>query len=395
MSKVWPKVRLGEVADRVERAETPVPGRKYRQIGVRLWGEGAYERETMDGSQTTYAKLFRAEAGDIIVNKIWARNGSVAVVPSDLAGCHGSGEFPMFTPNPDRLDSQWMHWLTKTRGFWAQCDEKSQGTSGKNRIKPEQFLALEISLPPLPEQKRIVARIEELAGKIEKARGLRRQAVEEAKSIIAGELHRRFVSDENTWQFGTVDDAADIIDPNPSHRMPVYAESGIPFISTVDFVGAEGIRRNTVKHVQVATYKEQVERCAFSIGDILYSRIGTIGAARVLTDIWPFALSHVLVVVKPKATVLPRFLLWYLRSDSIVSQASEATRSVGVPDLGIQRIRCFHMPLPSIPEQRCIIAYLDELQGKVDNLKRLQADTAAELDALLPSVLDKAFKGEL
>jgi len=41
------------------------------------------------------------------------------------------------------------------------------------------------------------------------------------------------------------------------------------------------------------------------------------------------------------------------------------------------------------------VAELDALQAKVDELKRLQAETAADLDALLPSILDKAFKGEL
>jgi len=46
-------------------------------------------------------------------------------------------------------------------------------------------------------------------------------------------------------------------------------------------------------------------------------------------------------------------------------------------------------------EQRRIDAYLDDLQAKVDRLKALQAQIAAELDALLPSILDKAFKGEL
>ena len=46
-------------------------------------------------------------------------------------------------------------------------------------------------------------------------------------------------------------------------------------------------------------------------------------------------------------------------------------------------------------EQHRIVAHLDNLQTKVDALKRLQAETATELDALLPSVLDKAFKGEL
>ena len=51
--------------------------------------------------------------------------------------------------------------------------------------------------------------------------------------------------------------------------------------------------------------------------------------------------------------------------------------------------------IPKIEEQRRIVAYLDGLQAKVDDLKKLQAETTAELDALLPSILDKAFKGDL
>jgi type I restriction enzyme S subunit len=57
-----------------------------------------------------------------------------------------------------------------------------------------------------------------------------------------------------------------------------------------------------------------------------------------------------------------------------------------------------NIPFPSnfpLPEQRRIVVYLDNLQAKVNTLKRLQAETATELDALLPSILDKAFKGEL
>ena len=55
------------------------------------------------------------------------------------------------------------------------------------------------------------------------------------------------------------------------------------------------------------------------------------------------------------------------------------------------------LPIPSLShgEQRRIVAYLDGLQAKIDSLKQLQAKTQAEIDALLPSILDKAFKGEL
>src|SRR5206468_2056162 len=190
----WQTRQLGEVVERASRAETPLPGKPYRQLGVKLWGEGAYERETIDGSQTKYAELYRAESGDIVVNKIWARNGSVAVVQESESGCYGSSEFPMFAPLRDELDPRWIHWLTKTPAFWSQCDEKSRGTSGKNRIRPEQFLRVEIPLPPLAEQQRLVARIEELAGKIKEARALRNQAAEQAEASIVS-IRRSLIGD--------------------------------------------------------------------------------------------------------------------------------------------------------------------------------------------------------
>jgi len=53
------------------------------------------------------------------------------------------------------------------------------------------------------------------------------------------------------------------------------------------------------------------------------------------------------------------------------------------------------MRIPPLTEQQRIAAYLDGLQSKVDALKELQFETAAELDALMPSILDRAFKGDL
>ena len=184
MSSDFPLVPLGNCMLPIERPEVPITGKIYRQIGVRLWGEGAYEREPIDGSQTKYSTLSCVEADDIIVNKIWARNGSVAVVPEYLAGSYGSGEFPTFTPIRKKMNPRWFHWFTKTRDFWKQCDEKSRGTSGKNRIRPEKFLEISIPLPSLEEQHRIVARIEELAARIEEARGLRREAAAEAEKVV-------------------------------------------------------------------------------------------------------------------------------------------------------------------------------------------------------------------
>jgi type I restriction enzyme, S subunit len=66
-----------------------------------------------------------------------------------------------------------------------------------------------------------------------------------------------------------------------------------------------------------------------------------------------------------------------------------------IPGLNGEKLR--HLSLPDVPvlEQCRLVAELDALQAEVDALKRLQAETGAELDALLPSVLSKAFAGEL
>ncbi len=66
-----------------------------------------------------------------------------------------------------------------------------------------------------------------------------------------------------------------------------------------------------------------------------------------------------------------------------------------IPHIVLREIRAFPVPVPSLAEQRRIVAELDALQAEVDALKRLQAETSAELDALLPAILDRAFKGEL
>lgn len=52
MSSNLPSARLKEIMEPIERPEVPIPGKTYRQLGVKLWGEGAYERESIDGIET-------------------------------------------------------------------------------------------------------------------------------------------------------------------------------------------------------------------------------------------------------------------------------------------------------------------------------------------------------
>jgi len=66
-----------------------------------------------------------------------------------------------------------------------------------------------------------------------------------------------------------------------------------------------------------------------------------------------------------------------------------------MPKISQSKPEALPVPIPPLPEQRRIVAELDTLQAEIEALKLLQAETAAELDALLPAVLERAFKGEL
>lgn len=66
-----------------------------------------------------------------------------------------------------------------------------------------------------------------------------------------------------------------------------------------------------------------------------------------------------------------------------------------MPKLNRKQLFAFTLAHPGIDEQKRIVAHLDSLQAKVNELKRLQAETQKELDALMPSILAKAFAGEL
>lgn len=393
MNRDWKIVQLGEAAERVERLEEPKPGTTYRQIGVRLWGEGAYEREALDGGDTKYRYLNRVSQGDLIVNKIWARNGSVSVVPEALSGCVASSEFPLFAPDRSQLASEWFYWLTKTREFWGQCERQSFGTSGKNRIRPEQFLKIEIPLPPLTEQRRIVAKIERLAGKVDEAKRLRNEAILSIPAVATGLLASAVPSDAPTRLLAEL--VADgtrlsygVLVPGPD------IPDGIPFVRVQDLDvkhPAELPGKRISPHVNA-----QYSRTRLNGGEVLIGVVGSIGKLGIAPRSWRGAnIARAVCRIVPSPEVDARYLAAVLASDRCQRQFRDMTRTLAQPTLNIGQLAETVIPLPPINEQQQIVAALSVLQERVDGASRLQAQTATELDALLPSILDRAFRGEL
>ncbi len=375
----WPKVALGDVCTPAERFVTPTAGTTYRQLGVRLWGEGAYERETIDGADTKYFKFNRIEANDLVVNKIWARNGSVAVATDELAGTHVSGEFPTFALNRDRTDPRWMRLITKWRGFWNLCEEKAQGTSGKNRIKPSQFLAIQIPLPPLPEQQAIVRRIDMLA---DKARQVNEHldAIERDAARLLAVRFRDAIANAPMRPMAEVAPAIRrpvTIDIDKRYREVGARSFGKGLFVKPDFDGAD------------ATWQKPVW---INAGDVVLSNIkaweGAIAVASPQHD--GCIASHRYITCVPDPSILAAgFLTYFLLSPEGLEQIGFA--SPGTADrnrtLSLTNLGKIEVPVPPIATQRTF----DTLQTKVAALKARHATIRQANDALIPATLERVF----
>lgn len=377
--KAWPTVALGEVCASAQRYTTPTPGEIYRQLGVRLWGEGAYERETIDGADTKYPSFNRIAADDLVVNKIWARNGAVAVATQEQAGAHVSTEFPTFVLKRERIEPGWMRLVTKWPGFWRACDEKAQGTSGKNRIKPVQFLSIEVPLPPLAEQQALVTRLDVLAEKTRQLEAHLDAAERDAEHLLALRF-RDAIANAPMRPMAEVAPLVRrevLIDPEAS-----YTELGVRSFYKGTF------HRRTVTGSEFTWQKMfRVEK-----GDLIFSNImaweqgialakpedhGCVGNHRMLT------------CVADSEKAVPGFLAYYFMTDEGFAKVYAASPGTAARNrtLIAANLEAIEVPVPPLPIQQSF----DRLQSKVASLKARHTAIRSANAALLPATLERVF----
>ena len=126
--------------------------------------------------------------------------------------------------------------------------------------------------------------------------------------------------------------------------------------------------------------------------------MGTLGRACVVPDEVPWMVStkHIWTITLDQGKVEPRWISFWINYSRLVGDEllGQGT-GTAIPGLNGEKLRNLSLPHIPLPEQRRIVAYLHDLQEKTDALKVLQNETATQLEALMPSILDKAFRGEL
>ena len=254
---------------------------------------------------------------------------------------------------------------------------------------------------PLQAVRKTVIRVKELSAKIEEARSLRQGAIQELTAFIPAMGRKRLgqvkapVTPLRTWLNGQNDG----IQTGPFGAQLSSTEftiSGVPVL-TIGNVQYGGLKLDALKFVSEEK-ADQLARYRIKQGDFLFARMGTVGRCCIVpkeAEDWLIN-YHIIRVRLDSTRVEPRYIHWAIQaSEEVEEYLGEKIRGAtreGVNSAIVGGIPC---RVPPIPEQLRIIEYLDDLQAKVDAVKKLQEETEEELNALMPSILSRAFTGAL
>lgn len=253
-------------------------------------------------------------------------------------------------------------------------------------------------LPPrFEEQRRIVAKIERLAAKIDEAHSLRDCSVTELTALLPSRLYE---IGESLNYGGTLQQVLAGKPRNGWSAKCDNAEDGVPVLTLSAVTGYE-FDPKAIKRTSLPT--EGSAHYWLEDGDLLITRSNTpalVGHAAIYAgEPYPCIYPDLMMRVPVNHNEADKRFVWYWLQtpqvrDYIIANAKGTSPTMKKISQGTVMAIPFPVKLP-LDEQRCIVTDLDALRAKVGRLKVLQKKIAIELGALLPSILDKAFKGEL
>jgi type I restriction enzyme, S subunit len=354
----------------------------YKQIKLRLHQNGVELRGLRKGNELG-SKQYIAREGQFIISKIDARNGAMGIVPENLNGAVVTGDFLLFDFNKQIIDGKYFDFYTRLNSFDRECKFCSEGSTNRVRLKVDKFLNISIGLPLLSEQQRIVSKIENVKQSIEQIVKLRVEQTKEIKNLLFSK-YTDLVKDSN-WL--PMRDVAPIVrrEVNLSNEEP-YPELGIRCFGKGTF------HKPTLTGLEIATKKIfQIKK-----GDLIFSNVfaweGGIAVARE-EDNDRYGSHRFISCVADKEKALEDFLCFHFLSPQGLKDINACSPGGAGRNktLGLEKLMKISVPVPDINLQRDFV----KLIHKVNAMKELHTETEKDLDQLLPSLLDKAFKGKL
>ena len=323
--------------------------------------------------------------GDVIFNNTNSTElvGKTSLFQGWHEPCAFSNHLTRIRTHPDVLTPEWLLyclrdlWLT---GYFAVNCKEFVGQSAFNTDKLKE---LEIPVPPLPDQKRLVARIEVQTRRVESIRAAQQELGSDMRGVLAGYYTEIVVDAE--WR--------PLSDVAPQVRRPVIVQAGQSYPE----LGIRSFGKGTF-HKPAISAEQVGKKRLYHIypGDLIFNNVfAWEGAVAVVKPVDAGRVgSHRFITCVPHFGVATTpFLYFHFTTERGLHDLGDASPGGAGRNrtLGLERLAGIRVPVPSHDKQ----AVFARLWDKVDTTRRLQAELTADLNAYVPSILAKAFRGEL
>lgn len=289
----------------------------------------------------------------------------------------------LIRPDFKKSNSKFLHYYFSSDNGKKQIDEISTGAAQK-KFNKTSFRELEIPLPPLPEQQRIVSILDECFAAIDKAKANAEQNLKNAKELFENVL--QLTMENGKWKMGwEIKKLGEICEYDKNQNI----HKGLPY------VGLEHIESNSGRFLG-SIEPQEVKSSTFHFDEqhVLYGRLRPY-LNKVLLPDFEGHCSTEIFPIKPNKQVAREFLFYWLIAGSTVQKIDATWTGARMPRANMNQVLEFDFAFPPLQTQQTIVRQLDALRAETQKLEAVYQKKIADLEELKKSILQKAFAGEL
>jgi len=393
----WQTKKLGEVCE-IQNGFA-FKSNDYSQSGLRVIRIGNVQSGIIVDKLTKFLpekfldkyKDFALRKGDILVS-LTGDVGRVGRISEKLLPAVLNQRVGRFIKIKNEIDNDFLFHFLNSKSFEKIVIKSAFGAAQKN-TSTQKIKEIEIPLPPLPEQKRIVAILDEVFEGIAKAKQNAEKNLKNAREVFEASLHSIFFTN-NDWEQVKLNEIVSFKGGGtPSKSIKKYWDGDIPWVSPKDMKMKNII--DSRDHIS----EEAIEKSATTL--IPKNSLLIVVRSGVLAHSIPIGITNRDVTINqdlkaliPTSKVKADFLYYLVRA-SKNRLLSHVNKGATVHRLQTDFIKNLKLTLPPITEQELLISQLDSLSEQTKKLEQIYQRKLELLEELKQSVLQKAFAGEL
>jgi type I restriction enzyme S subunit len=363
MREGWVETPLANFLKQSKKKVKLVPGLEYPAVGVMMEGRGFVTRPPFLGGKTTYKQLTPLEPSQLVLRSITAWEAPIQVTTEEHAGFHVSGVFPVFDIDESKIHPRFLSLQCRHEPFWESMRERTVGSVLRRKtLSARALMEIEIKLPPVAEQRRIV----DLISSVDYYIKTLQQKLEIAKKSRNAVLSELLMAGGDGWVQKTLGEVAELqMGRTPSRREPTYwtQDLDFPFCTIADmdskFVDPkrEGVTKLAIQDGKAKVAKEGTLLMSFKL------TIGRMGFAS--RDIYP---NEAIVMINANESVVLNDFLFLALGFMDLTEGSG--RAVKGSTLNSGSIAAIFLSIPPLAEQKRIIEILSSIDDMVNNVNR-------------------------